>query len=250
MKHLILLFFLSSIGFIAKAQITRLDTINNDRVDLMRYADFAYTPEFMYTISLRTYALEQFPQILNQPGNDNFYSSGFNGLMFKFNDNQISYRLSGSYFNRDIAFDNTCRTCEFSAGKLQNTLLKVGFEKNLNYSRIQPYFGIDLGYSNQKYSGSIENVADVTSTTSQGTIDRKNSALASPFIGIRLNIIPRLSIAAESNMAIAYSYQKTQRNTVLEANRIQNNEVNNNKWEYFFSPVGMLSLQFHFGSLF
>ncbi len=253
MKNFLLLSLLSLFGTMLKAQVTRIDTLS--RVTDINKANvkYAYTPEYLYTIAVRAFGLDQFPQILDQSANERLFSSAFNGLQFKINDNQISYRLSGSHFGKEVEFSEACTDCEFFKGKLQNTTLKIGFEKNIIYGRIQPYFGIDLGFSHQKYTAYLNENDAAESNAMFGAVDRANSGLLSPFIGLKVNIVPNISIAAESSVTMAYTRQTTERpgqQIMFASQRVNFDENSRNRWEYFFSPVGFLTLQFHFGSLY
>lgn len=240
-KLLLAILFLISVT-IAKGQVVRIDTTSHQPVRIPGNLQKPYSSEFMYSVAIRAFALEQFPQIFNNPEREQFYSSAFNGLTFKFNDNQISYRITGIYFNNDISSNRSCLNCESINGKLQNTVLKIGFEKNITYTRIQPYFGLDIGYINQKYTH--ETPYSSVEQSQQEVVDRKNSALASPFIGIKFNVLPYLTVAAESNFTIAYSYQKTERAHAPDTPHTRE------KWEYFFAPVGSLGIQFNFGAIY
>lgn len=240
MKRLLSFLFFISSYMLSFGQVTRIDTVSYKPIVIPTNSQKSHSSDFLYSIAVRSFALEQFPRLLDQTANEHFFSSAFNGLMFKFNDNQISYRISGAHYNNDISINSSCNNCEDINGKLINTTIKIGFEKNLTYTRIQPYFGIDLGYSNQKYTSDEDAL--------NRTIDRKNAALASPFIGVKLNILPFITVSAESNMTVAYSFQKTERNQFSEIP--SSNITDKKRWEYFFAPVGILSLQFNFGSLY
>lgn len=240
MKYLFSFLLLISSYMLSFSQVTRIDTLSYKPITIPKNDQKSYSSDFLYSIAIRAFAFEQFPRILNQTANERFFSSAFNGLMFKFNDNQISYRISGAHYGNDISINSSCNNCENINGKLKNTTIKIGFEKNLTYTRIQPYFGFDLGYSNQKYTSNEDE--------SNRTVDRKNSVLASPFIGVKVNILPFITVAAESNMTVAYSFQKTERNQFTEA--ATSNITDKKSWEYFFAPVGILSVQFNFGSLY
>src|SRR5690606_5028122 len=109
--------------------------------------------DYCYTVAIRTYGDEQFLQVLNH-ADQLFQYTYFNWFLLKYNDNQIGYRLQGSYFDRDISFDNKCEGCERADGRFQNTTIKLGIEKSINYARLQPYLGADIGFMAQKFKGS------------------------------------------------------------------------------------------------
>ena len=92
------------------------------------------------------YGIEEFPKVLNQEGSNEYMRPFLSGLIFKYNDNQISYRLSGSFYSDDITFKNQCAQCEEANGKLSDNSLKLGFEKTFIYANLQPYFGFDAGF--------------------------------------------------------------------------------------------------------
>src|SRR5690606_7628317 len=108
-----------------------------------------------------------------------------------------------SYLNDDITFENECEGClPQIRGKFQNTALKVGVEKSINYARFQPYFGGDVGFMYQKLNTKGFGNESVFAE------DNKNALLFSPFVGGKLYLIPRIAIGIEANFNIAYTYQK------------------------------------------
>ncbi len=225
------------------AQVTRIDTVNYPAPVIPKKTRYHFNTDYWYTIAVRVYALEQFPQLLNQPSRQSRQSSYLNGLIFKINDNQISYRIQASHFNNDISFDNECNGClPKVAGKLQNTALKVGAEKNVSYSRFQPYFGGDLGFMVQtlKTKG--------YGNTSVFAEDNKNALLFSPFMGVKVYVVPRVSVSAEANFNVAYTYQKINEYGDDSFTGIPN-QTRRYRWEYFFAPVAAVTLQYSFGAI-
>ncbi|MGK9120321.1 hypothetical protein [Olivibacter jilunii] len=243
MRKVLLALVFFSISFPLCAQITRIDTLVYKPIHIPQKQGPRFS-EFLYSVGLRAFAYEQFPKILDQTTREHFYSSAFNGLFFKFNDNQISYRIAGSYFDKDVSLNGNCINCSGN-GNLKNTTIKIGFEKNITYTRLQPYFGLDLGYTYQKYKGSYMNGSDIN-VTNDAVIDRKDAILASPFIGLKFNIIPTVTIAAESNLTVAYSFQKIE----IAHDETTEKRPTEKGWEYYFGPVGILSVQFNFGNLY
>lgn len=239
----ILLFFALCTGISgAWAQVVRIDTVAYPTPHVPKTKKNNFNIDYWYTVAVRTYGYEQFPQLLNQAELP-FLSSYFNGILFKYNDNQIGYRLQGNYFDRDIAFENECKGCARASGRLQNITIKVGMEKSINYSRLQPYFGADIGFMAQKFRGSSTNYTSAEQVFNE---DTKNAALFSPFIGFKLYLIPRVAIGAEANFNIAYSYQKL--NAYAEETRVgPPTQSRRYKWEYFFAPLASVSLQYSFG---
>jgi len=225
------------------AQVTKIDTVDYPAIVIPKKKNYHFNTDYGYTIAVRTYAYEQFPLLLNQSSSQPFNSSYFNGLLFKINDNQISYRLQAAYFNNNIEFDNECEGCfPKVAGKLQNTAVKVGAEKSLNYSRFQPYFGADLGFMVQKFSTKGFENSPVFAE------DTKNALLFSPFVGAKLYIVPRVAIGAEANFNVAYTYQKVNNYSDNSFSGAPS-QTKRYRWEYFFGPVAAITLQYNFGIL-
>ena len=151
---------------------------------------------YNYSIAVRGYSLVQMPRLLDEPNSYKFDNAAFNGVMVKFNDNQISYRLNGTYYNKSKKFYNNCVTCEEADGKLLDYSFKVGFEKSFNYAHIQPYFAFDLGYRFNRFTGDLQNrnmlkAMDKASSgqESMKLETSKSGLIASPVIGVKINLI-------------------------------------------------------------
>jgi len=206
-----------------------------------------------YSIAARGYTLMQMPKVLNESDSYNLVEALFNGVMFKFNDNQISYRINGTYYNKSKSFYNNCETCEAADGKLIDYSFKIGFEKNFNYSRVQPYFGIDLGYRSNRFSGVIQNNNELKAMVSKGTVSgpasdieaTKTGMILAPFLGFKVNIINQLSFFAEANLDYFYSYERQE----MVTQDVNNTRTLNKfyKSEFLFNPVSV-GLQIHLGS--
>ena len=239
----VILFFALCMGFSsATAQVVRIDTVAYPDPVIPKTKKNNFNIDYLYTLAVRTYGYEQFPQLLNQAELP-FLSSYLNGIMFKYNDNQIGYRLQANYFDHNIGFENECEGCAWANGRLQNTAIKIGMEKSISYARLQPYFGADIGFMTQRFKGSSINYG----TAEQVYVDDiKNAALLSPLVGFKLYIIPRVAISAEANFNVAYSYQKLNAyaNEALSGPPTQSRRY---KWEFFFAPVSSISLQYSFG---
>jgi hypothetical protein len=209
--------------------------------------------DYNYSIAVRGYTLMQVPKILNESDSYDLIEAPFNGVMFKFNDNQISYRINGTYYNKSKSFYNNCETCEAADGNLVDYSFKVGFEKNFNYSRIQPYFGIDVGYRSNRFSGVMQNNNELKSSSSLAAVEgpaldveaTKTGLVVAPFLGFKVNIINQLSFFAEANLDYFYSYERQEAIT-----QDANNTRTLSKFyksEFLFNPVS-LGLQIHLGS--
>lgn len=170
--------------------------------------------DYNYSIAVRGYSLMQMPKILNQKETGKLNESVFQGGMLKFNDNQISYRLSGSYIKKNVQIVNNCLNCEEANGKMTDYTFKLGFEKNLNFSRIQPYFGFDMGYRYNKFEGTLvskNNLPAAVAAAAMGPTGAeasKSGFVASPVIGIKINPIPQATLFAEASLDFFYFYER------------------------------------------
>ena len=162
--------------------------------------------DFNYSIGVRAYSIMQLPKILNQINSRDYTNTYGNGILVKFNDNQISYRIGGTYFSDNVSFTNTCATCEIASGKVTDYSFKIGFEKTFTYSRVQPYFAFDLGYRFNRFNGDLKPAGE--SFNSKNANVTKNGLVLAPVIGVKVNIIPQLTLFAESNMDFYFLYEK------------------------------------------
>ncbi len=239
------------------AQVTKIDTVDYPAPTIPKRKNYHFNTDYWYTIALKTYSYEQFPQILDQPSDLPYLSSYLTGLLFKLNDNQFSYRFQVGYVGKkNLALANECVGCGTAIGDFQNTSVRIGIEKNINYSRFQPYFGSDIGFMFQRYDGQTT----VFSQDESGqpfdkralVEDSKNALLVSPILGFKVFVVPKVAIGAEANFNLGYTYRKTNTYNALEGAPPDTyssvpEQTKRYRWEYFFSPVAALTLQYNFG---
>ncbi len=198
-----------------------------------------------YSVGAVGYTMMQMPKILNDTYADEMINVTFNGILIKFNDNQINYRLKGTVYHGDKNFNNNCNGCQIVTGKVSDYVLKVGFEKNINYGIIQPYFGMDVGFRANVYKGELSNVNSLRVQANERVEATKYGMILAPILGIKINPINELSLFAESAIDFFYSYE---RQTLVT--RDANNGVSlsrYNKAEFLLVPVSV-GVQFHFGA--
>jgi hypothetical protein len=207
---------------------------------------------YNYSIALRAYTLKQMPKLLDESESKYFTEAILNGAMVKFNDNQIGYRLNGTFYKHDKKFFNNCVTCEEADGKLTDYSFTIGFEKNINYGRIQPYFGIDAGARINTFSGNISNrnelkteAAKLNGTNIMALETSKVGLLVTPFIGVKVNPIPPVSLFVEGDLDYLYSYER-QEITSYDVNNTKNFKKFN-KSEFLLNPFSV-GIQFHFSN--
>jgi hypothetical protein len=187
---------------------------------------------FNNSVGIQAFGVLQIPKLLNESSKDKYLNATVYGAMIKFNDNQISYRISGRYFNKTININDV----DVTSGKLKDYAFKVGFEKNFNYSRIQPYFLMDLGYRSDEFAGTINQ-------TTLANLS-KNGITVAPGFGLKINVLRELTFYAESNLEFFYFQAK-------DATNLQDSETRTTdkyyKSQFLVNPVSA-GIQFHFGS--
>lgn len=199
-----------------------------------------------YSLGINFFSVEAIPKMMNEVReNTNHQNSSFKGLIFKVNDNQISYRFQLNKLNKDnYSFINECATCETVTGNYDDLNFKIGFERNITYSRFQPFYGIDLGYTEAKFNGVSKDFKSNTFLYNANI--QKNGVLAYTFVGLKFNIIKYLTISAESGIDFIYNIEKeiksNNANAVISSSSFRRSRFVN-------KPLGMLSLQFNFGAL-
>lgn len=214
---------------------------------LILITPFAYSQsqnDYAYSAGIRLFSYGEYPKLLNEARNDDSYhSKAFNGLIFKFNDNQISYRILGSIFSEDdYSFKNNCNECETVTGKFKEFSAKLGFERNIIYGTFQPFYGFDLGFKKISFDGASK---DRSNTPLYNVEVGKNGGVIYPFLGLKVNLIKaHLTVSAEAGIDIFYSYDKETKNHTNSSLTIDNYK----RWGFYNKPLGMLSLQYNFGS--
>lgn len=193
----------------------------------------------------------QMPKILNQSNSNNYLNSYFNSALIKFNDNLFSYRIGGSYLKKSDQFFNNCDNCELVKGQMKDYAFKIGFEKNFNYSVIQPYVALDLGYRSNQFRGMsmivnpeklAQNNGMQNSIASNHVVATKEGFTITPILGIKINPIKEISIFAESNLEFFYSYERQETITQDASNTRSLSKFN--KGEYLINPVSV-GIQIH-----
>ncbi len=208
-----------------------------------------YQNDFNYSVGFKMLGYEQFPSVFNREDNGNMLLlTKVNGLSFKFNDNQISYRFLGSYYrDKNYSFNNDCASCELANGRFEDLYIKTGFEKNIIFGRIQPYFGFDIGFRRTSFDGTVKNLIANNAALNYEATSEKNGGILSPLLGLKVNVIGNITLAAEANLDVVFSFEKQEK---VFADQAKTRTVENyRRWEFLPQPLGQLSLQFNFGGI-
>ena len=188
-----------------------------------------------YSFGVRIVNSTQMPKLLNQTHSQDYLTTYFDKVFVKFNDNQISYRVSGNYNSDNITFKNQCETCEEANGQRTDYGFRVGFEKNLNYAILQPYFGFDLGYRSNNFDGTVKSIQPGSSAVPYTINSSKAGFTISPLLGLKFNVTKQFTIYAEGNMDFYYSYER--RETVNQTPGSPTTLNRFTRGEYILNPI-------------
>ncbi len=199
-----------------------------------------------YSVGLNLFSYGEIPKILEEIRSaDSYKASTYNGIIAKFNDNEISYRfLASRYFKSDYSFYNECKTCEFVKGKYTGYEFKMGFEKNLIYAKLQPFFGIDLGYKDAVFNGIAINVE--TKNNVYNAEVQKKGGVFYPFLGLKYTPTTHLTFSAESGLNVFLNFINEIKR-YPDANKTVDFR-NTIDWEFLTQPLGVFSIQYNFGA--
>jgi hypothetical protein len=187
---------------------------------------------YNHSIGIKVFGIQQVPKIKNDSQKENYISTYLNAVTLKFNDNQISYRLSGSYYKDDIDVLES----DNGSGEITDYAVKMGFEKNFNYGTVQPYFLMDLGYRSHEFDGLL-GASTLTNVSKQGFT-------LSPGFGIKVNVAKMLTLFAEGNIEFFYFQNKLETSETGATNR---NTFKNYQSQFLLNPVST-GIQVHFGN--
>ncbi len=202
--------------------------------------------DYNFSIGIRAFNVSQRPKLLQQVNTDAYIGSALNGAMIKFNDNQMAFRISGHYqYDRNKQFPNLCNNCETATGTLSDYGIKLGFEKNFNYSVLQPYFGTDFGYRSSNFNGQVKPNDPLSLNLPYTATTNKNSAVFSPLIGVKFNLANQFSFYTEASIDMLYSYERQE--TVTNNNSSTRTFARYNKFEVLMNLFSV-GLQFHFSN--
>lgn len=200
---------------------------------------------YNYAIAFKGFTIMQLPKIFNQD-EQKFVIGGLNSGMIKFNDNQINYRVSGSYLNQSLSFGNDCTNCDVPNGKVKDYTFKLGFEKNMNYALIQPYFALDMGYRFNQFQGMMNSINNKRNIAAVNALeDTKTGITVGPVIGFKINPTSRISFFAEGSIEFYYAYVR--QTTILQDDSGFKTQNKFNRGEFLLNPVSV-GIQLHFGN--
>ncbi|WP_090554425.1 hypothetical protein [Pedobacter hartonius] len=192
---------------------------------------------YRYSIAARGFAAIRVPKIFNQES-ERYLNTTLNGGMIKFNDNEFSYRISGNFIDKALSFDNNCINCDLARGRLKDYAFKVGFEKNFSYSRLQPYFALDMGYRYNRFKGLVNTINNQRSIASVHDLeDTKSGGTAASAIGLKIHPVEYISIFIESGIEFYYAYVR--QDVTAQDITASGKQIKFNRGEFLLNPLSI-----------
>jgi len=194
---------------------------------------------FNYNLGIRAFSYGQTPSILNDYVNKNARKY-LTGLLLKFNDNQLAYRLGFNFYTKDN-YSLTGTRNEKLKGRYRDYGLTLGFERDLSLSNFKPFFGGDIGFIHSNFKG-IRTTGVLQAPLTLATL--KNGLSLSPLFGVKYTFIPRFYLSIEAAVCFDYSFNRVESTPQLPASRVV---THYSKGEFLTSPVAYAGLHYNFG---
>lgn len=125
----------------------------------------------------------------------------------------------------------------YESVKVTTVEARIGMERTLCSSRLQPFVGMDFSYRRIQNKGVYENYTGPLMVPTSAEINTVTKQfLASPLFGLRFRATDRFSISGEASYALGIG--RTRDNVKAEKG--------NSEFVHFASPLRTLSVNYHF----
>ncbi|MOA16324.1 hypothetical protein D3C78_1365330 [compost metagenome] len=176
--------------------------------------------------------------------NNDYQLNSVTGIIFKVRNNMYSFRGGVDYLKqKDNNSAPDCPTCPGYTGANEQLKVGVGFEREFFYYNVRPVIGLDVFYFRSEYNGKIVPPSGVLSSVE----NIRNGAGFTPFIGVKIYPMDRITISATANFNGIWFHEKIQ--NTLGATMIKTSVPATTRYETYFNPLGGLTLLYNFGSL-
>src|SRR5690606_13434875 len=128
------------------------------------------------------------------------------GIMFKRQCGKNAVRMSLDYYHS--TYEGTYNGPyyeERSRGKFNQGILRIGYERKLSSTALQPYFATDIALSYSRDQGILERNRSAIVEMPYGSFDYNYKSISygiAPAVGLRYNFSERFSVSIESNINI------------------------------------------------
>jgi len=166
-----------------------------------------------------------------------------NGLLYKAHCDKGALRAGLDLFHTNYKVGSKVNASNeavpefYKAGKVRTVEARLGVERTLCSSRLQPFVGVDMAYRNSRNIGEYSNyTGPLAVPTSEAINTATRQFLLSPLFGMRFRATDRFSVAAEASYSVGVS------------NTRDNVKATNGQAEFvhFANPLRTLSVNYHF----
>lgn len=161
-----------------------------------------------------------------------------NGLLFKRAWNKNAIRVGFDYNYRTSNWESG-GTYQYVKGHDQQFVgkLRLGYERRFTLRKVQPFAFSDVSLSYGQTKGTSGGWGDWTPIYSESSFDiRTTEILLDHGIGLKYRPISRLSVSLEINFSFGY-----------EHSRYTDNRDTGQQFNFYFNPLRLLSINYHFG---
>ncbi|MBP6642320.1 MAG: hypothetical protein KBA60_05200 [Flavobacteriales bacterium] len=166
-----------------------------------------------------------------------------NGLLYKAHCDKGALRAGLDVFHTNYEVGSKVNATNeavpefYKAGKVTTIEARLGVERTLCSSRLQPFIGVDMSYRNSRNSGEYRNYGGPLAEPTSGDINTATRQfLLSPLFGMRFRASEKFSIAAEASYSVGIS---NTRDNVAATN-------GEPEFVHFANPLRTLSVNYHF----
>lgn len=176
------------------------------------------------------------------------------GFMYKFHQNKNALRIGIEYDYRRVGVVEDPEMYYFTDhGERHNGVLSIGYERRFNLNKIQPYIAIDVFAGIGLGNGRSEEWGDFSAHPESQYRTSEFEVGISPTIGVKYQFHEKFSINFETNLNFFFARSTlTFYNFTLydwyynTVNHYDEYSYIDNGFERNFSPISILSLNFHF----
>lgn len=196
--------------------------------------------DFDYNIGVNAVSFLQMNQVINNQSQKAEIRKILPGLLFKINNNQFAYRIGLQYHRNNNLQFNDADTAT-GRGAYAEYAFTLGFEHDLSTARLKTYYGADLGFIHNEFSGrEYRNL----SMNNNRLRSEKNGFIVAPFMGLKYTLASRIYLSLETGLSFIYGYNRIQKSLGFQ-NSVTVTRFT--KGEFSLSPLSLLGLHYNLG---
>lgn len=199
---------------------------------------------YKFSLGIKVLSYNEQMSITNSDFNNNDYQlNSLTGIIFKVRNNLYSFRGGVDFVKQnDNNSSPSCPTCPGYTGINEQLKAGIGFEREFFYYKVRPVIGVDVYYFRSEYNGKIIPASTITSSVE----NIRNGGGFTPFIGVKVYPVDRITISATANFNGIWFHEKVQ--YTQGSSNIKTSAPGTSRYETYFNPLGGLTLLYNFGS--